>query len=216
MGFLTDWGPIIASLGSATASTWTGYKLNKFQKEQLAQQKEIENAKISAELKSKSRIEWIQKTKERTLDYIMACTELSEELKTMNPISTYQETDCLVDPCYKVMKTGNALILEFGTKRCSFKENKKFEDLQIYLLNSEDNKNKNEDIVSYILHVVDPISKFLIDREKRFLTTQALLDNGMASIYDVESLFDNNYIANTRDIMRRYLKIEWDIAKEGK
>ena len=197
--FLERWGPTLVTAIISALSAWF---LNK--------------KSISADVKAKSRINWIQKTKEQTLDYIMACTELLEELRKMNPESKYAETDSLVEMCYKVVKTGNALILEFGTKKSSNEANKKFKDIEEILMKSENNENKNKDIVVHILHVVNPISKFLIDREKRFLKDDALENGGITSIADVINAYDETYISNTRDIMRRYLKIEWDIAKKGK
>lgn len=196
---LKEWGPTIST---ALISAISALYLNK--------------KSISADVKAKSRINWIQKTKEQTLDYIMACTELLEELRKKNPESTYVETDSLVEMCYKVVKTGNALILEFGIKGSSNEEKKKFKDIEENLLKSESNENKNEDIVAHILHVVEPISNFLIERERRFEGNDALLNGGITSISDVTLAYDEKYISDTRDIMRRYLKIEWDIAKEGK
>lgn len=196
---LKAWGPTLATAIISALSAW---HLNK--------------KSISADVKAKSRIHWIQLTKKQALDYIMACTELLEELKTMDPFSTYEETDPLVAPCYQVLKTGNALILEFGTKQASDKATEDFADIEVTLLAHKNNKDMNKYIVAHILHVVNPISEFLIKRENRFLDTPALANNFIASINDVIGIFDEKYIQDTRDIMRQYLKREWDIAKKGK
>ncbi|MDM7455469.1 hypothetical protein [Lacticaseibacillus paracasei] len=219
MGFLTDWAPIFASAVAAGASIYTGRytgrKLNEFQKEQLAQQKEIEKAKISAELKAKSRIEWIKGTKKLAIAYILACTKLYEVLNTLSvDIENPSESQQLVDLSYGVFKAGNSLIIQFGTnsKVEAIKE-KKFEWVRKKLLNMTTTESMNEYMVVFILAVADEAEKFAFNMSED-LRDPTITGDFLNSKEQFEVL-SLDYVTDFRDIIRHYLKIEWNTAKNG-
>jgi len=183
---------LIAAIIAAVASVWSTFTQRKIAKEQ-----------INAEVKSKARIEWIQKVRIEAANFITQCTlfeEYSPKIKVGDPIikkvdptehgvtiTAAQGPDTVVHSNYEdvisdkdleevrrnVIQSGNRLILYFGP----------------------DTSGDNDEVITYINNIMD-IVKVRKDNWK---------------IKDVQS---NS--KKLRELLRKYLKKEWNKAKLGK
>ncbi|HRR78395.1 MAG TPA: hypothetical protein P5191_16575 [Ruminococcus sp.] len=188
----------------------------------------IQNRKsIDADIKAKSRIEWIQRVREATAEFVTACYDSLNSKKISKNHSVIEEK-------------GYLLKLYFG--------NDKKDDPPIDILYEDSNKGKNNKIYNKINHLMNCFEKGELDREY-----QKIFDDLIEFIakcrgeeiwevndrleYDSIPITDKiensvqyrNFINKERvvnekiksdikefvDIIRLYLKIEWDRAKNN-
>ena len=181
----------------------------------IKQQKEFEEKwnqkKIDADLKANARIEWIQEVRKATSRFISACyclVRMEEKLEKDN------NKDEMKKVFPRIQEIGLLLILYFGP----------------------DKKGENEDIANRVNDILNRIEKFVIDdikgktNERIEINERKLKrdDIGLAQICNIsnkqrsivaeyKTFIDKleNDLREFNGMIRKYLKIEWDRAKNN-
>lgn len=199
--------------------------------------------KIDADLKSKARIDWIQKVRATTAELI------SLYYKVLN-----EKDEALAKAYTAAREKSELLILYFGPESTILTGGREV------LFNEEDNEGKNKILVDFLSELTKKIDEFYIYeinnglrklkklekeasdemslnpkkvKEEAYFNDEGIKRIARLPIYD-EILVNNYYFAKDqvkkyedikksneneliflRDVMRNYLKIEWNKAKEG-
>lgn len=222
MESIIDWVTVITAATAAITSIASLVVTNRFQSEQLSQQRKIEQSKIDADLKAKARIEWIAAVKKQTTEYISAVEELLELVRIIKILGGgKQDVQYLSTIFRSVFDSGNLLILQFGpdsdsqfyisaNQSVGTDEHSILEYTQVVkqLLKMDSTDGVNEKVVLII--------EYMLVRVRA--ATQQLADTevSLQEIADYFSGLGESYPKDIRDCIRRYLKIEWDKAKSGK
>lgn len=234
-----QWVVVFSTLIGAIVSIWTSIKSRK-------DQKKWNQIKLDADLKAKARIEWIQKVREHTADLLSICYGILNETDNAKLFEKVQEakkhSDILIlffgDVHSSVAFDKNVL------ENTQSNENKNnmmvlfistlFERINQYYKDCVDNKLgklqesykqardlmyefplREEFLGCYTTEDGDEIPQFepILDPELENETRRAeiQIQNYRQSVLEIHKL-----INELRNYMRIYLKIEWDIAKQGK
>ncbi|WP_162596391.1 hypothetical protein [Lacticaseibacillus paracasei] len=206
----------ILTMISVFVSAYSVYSTIRFQKKQNSlrksefnQRNNIEKAKIDANLKSSSRIHWIQEVRVAAVNFISSGEALldyvnssSDESITINRRKTYHKN------MMTVIKCSNVLTLFFGYKTSYFKDKKmSHSDIMKKLKSQKNNVNVNLIMVT-LFEEMSRLSKDGISR----------LGEGYVGGTDIKDIFNQlpeNYFSDVSYAVSRYLKIEWDRAKNG-
>ncbi|MGL9808819.1 hypothetical protein [Enterococcus sp. DIV0970a] len=191
-------------------------KMNLAQKENeknmLVQKNDFEKImvkqKIDADLKAKARIEWISQVRELVSTYISELSKLELILEKMiksaalmnasdlglNPPDNPSDLSIFFDENVVLIKQSRISINEYSEK--------------VLLYFSE--KEEHQEIEDAVTMIPKSLGNF-----------ETLVDNNFPVQLKIKILLDTQNdlkgnIAEIRSIFRKYLKIEWDKAKEGK
>jgi len=114
-GSITAYVSIVAALIAAIVSVYNTFIIRKNNKETLKLQRELGYENIEANVISKARIEWIQKAREATVEFISECSEclkFKQELQT-DYYDTEKQKKIKISEM-NVLRSANLLILYFG------------------------------------------------------------------------------------------------------
>lgn len=160
-----------------------GYKNTK---QTLKQQKEITERTISANLKAKARIDWIQKVREASSSFLSSVLKLkgltNERIGSINSQTSRTLDDKIINELNQFQEKRLLLKLYFGT-------------------NTENNK-----VVDDIEKINTIVSKFIKSQQ-----TGTLDQNNYESF--MKDIDEN--VETFNEAIRKYLKFEWDRAKKG-
>lgn len=171
--------------------------------------------KIEADVKSKSRIEWIQTVRNISAEYIASIYSISPILEKKYVWNEEIDDESLQKNLYNFLLQSARLRLYFAnTTNFKGKMNAQgmltFDPYEIeYMLNDNNNKEKNGKIQEYIMsfeRLIEDYSKGHVDDSLKGNSKSVI-----ALTYNVMK-----YTDNFTQIISIYLKIEWDRAKQGK
>ena len=212
---VTNWESILTMI-SVFVSACSVYSTIRFQKKQNSlrdaefnQRNNIEKAKIDANLKSSSRIHWIQEVRVAAVNFISSgeaalnyVNSRSDEYITIKNSETYYNN------MMTVIKCSNVLTLFFGYEPSYFKDKEMdHSDIMKKLKSQKNNVNVNLIMVT-LFEELSRLSKEGISQ----------LGDDFVGSADIKNIFNRlpeNYFSDVSYAVSRYLKIEWDRAKNG-
>lgn len=196
------WTIIAGFIGAILNGRWTAYK-------------------VRAELKAKTRLQWIEEVRILTseiivlyYDYVIFAKQIYDEyeLKTQNINNVVQIEKIKKGLINKFNKKNIVLITKFNEKRNLYKlyfapySKKKWYDLSRYnFCNKEKRLYKSNDVNKKMHKLVDDLFDDIVKTEEKLV-------NNMVLISDQEI----NGIYKYSDETSFYLKVEWDRAKKNK
>lgn len=182
------------------------------QKQLLIQKNEFEKVfvkqKIDADLKAKARIEWISQVRELVSTYISELSKLELILEKMikaaalmnasdiglNPPNYPSDLSTIIDESVVLIKQSRISINEYSEK--------------VLLYFSE--KDEHQEIEKTITMIPKSLGNF-----ETFIDNNLPVNAKLQLLLNTKNELKGN-ISEIRSIFRKYLKNEWDKAKEGK
>lgn len=164
---------------------------------------------INSNLRANARIEWIQKVRNTS----------AELISLYYYIISYKDSDSKnKDELYKALVESRLktelLIMYFGPNT----KNKNHKDSTEIILNIECNEGKNDSIVVFLSDLNMDFHKFY---RLKFNSAESIYSQTRRRIMIEQKIKKSNVdleerLIKLRNIIRIYLKVEWDKAKEGK
>lgn len=234
---------IIAFVGVIISTIYTNYTTRKISKDNERQLYELNQKNIDANLVANARIEWIQNVRRTTAEliaqYFSIINTLDKEILTDAVLKANEKTQLLIlyfgpednkeedIDLYneKDNATKNKYIVDF-LNELSDKTDIYYSNVMIdKLIKLKDVKNRRLENLSE--HVIDwDYEEIITDEGETFLNQTPILEDeydASLNILDEEieriAELTNNIqqdLINLQNIIRIYLKIEWNIAKRGK
>lgn len=219
------WVPFIGTL----AGIYVNYRISKknseeskvFQDNQRTFQKEMTQKQIDANLKAKARIEWIQEVRKLVSEYLVVIHKVGELLFLLKENNIQKEQsirknqNALGKDSREISESNEQYAIETDLnekerkKVLSELENQKYKSLAIseQLVLYFSNQKEHEKIKRSLSN----IRKEIID-----IYNKAYGPGINETYYDEESSVLNKNSKELSEEIGKYLKIEWDKAKEGK
>lgn len=160
----------------------------------------MQKSRIDADLRAKARIDWIQKVREASssfLSTVLKLTGLINELEHIQGINSSEQKkveDKIIDELNKFQEKRLLLKLYFGSNA---ENNKVVDDI--------------EEINSYLSSLIE-----FQQSQRAQRAQQSQQDKKLANEKYLYYMNETKYIVEVfNETMRKYLKIEWDRAKNG-
>lgn len=236
---VSDFLVVTTAIISAAISIWSIKKSTKFEQEWNQKQ-------LDADLKSKARIEWIQKVRENTAELISLYYAMLKETNKDSLFEQLREAKKMNDLLILYFgPENNEMVDDFSVLECTETNNGKNDVLVQYLSSlfvefNEYYKNTSRDVLSIIKsHRKDlwddminkpidkiPIAPYITPDGEEIEQYEPVWDEGLQQKVKECDMQINSYykqisvlenkLEELRNYMRIYLKLEWNKAKEGK
>lgn len=177
-----------------------------------------EHHKLNADIKSKSRIQWMNTVREYMVNYIISARDLDLALrkklsfkdrykKDSNGVITDKSGNQITDQKQSEIHAENNDAVNLSLRELS----KNFDLLMLYIPNSKSNKdliNSIQNVAGFLNSVTSKVNKYKVGQ-----------DIGSKTVKEYKNFLsseNNRNIKAMKDIARTYMKIEWERAKKGK
>ncbi len=188
---LIKWGPTIST---AIISFISAYLLNR--------------KSISANVKAKSRIKWIEEVRTVTVNFLSSCNELINYVNFRpNGDATPDEKMEYENLMTRTIKYAIELKLFFSYKPSDYNNKREKHGL---IISEMECSSSNQGMNVKMIYLFDEISEIASK------ALSQLDDLERADVYDYFKKLPPSYSKDVSYAVSRYLKIEWDRAKKGK
>ncbi|HGF8064931.1 TPA: hypothetical protein QFQ28_000657 [Enterococcus faecium] len=223
------WVPFIGTILGISANVWINYMQSRNQKDfqeelndkQQEFQKEITQKQIDANLKAKARIEWISEVRRLVSEYLVVIHKVGEllfllkENNIKKKLEIQENQNTLGKDSREIPESNKQYAIEIDInekerkKLLSELENQKYkalaisEQLVLYFSNQKEHEK--------IRRSFNNIKEIIID-----IYNKAYGPDISEAYYDEKSPILNKNSEELSEDIGKYLKNEWDKAKEGK
>lgn len=177
-----------------------------------------EHHKLNADIKSKSRIQWMNTVREYMVNYIISARDLDLALrkelsfkarykKDSNGVLTDKSGNQITDQKHSEIHAENYDAVNLSVRKLS----KNYDLLMLYIPNSKSNKdlvNSIQNVSGFLNSVRSKVNKYKVGQ-----------DIGGKTVKEYKNFLsseNSRKIKAMKDIARNYMKIEWERAKKGK